>query len=227
VNPCRIDGNNALGADSLSGPPDDPGFPRREIRTHDARQSTGHESEDPAEGRSRQEYREILRSAQAGEAESFGSLFAARPAVERVEWQTALMQAAVDRNGRGVIDERAKRFSPAERRIAEILASRGPAVVAVSEGFGASGRTPDAHVNGVPVEFKSLDPGASDRTVKAALNSAKGQARHAVIDARDSGLAEDDALRGIRRFRGTPHGDRIHAILILGDNFTIEWKRAE
>jgi hypothetical protein len=44
VNPCRIDGNNALGADSLSGPPDDPGFPRREIRTHDARQSTGHES---------------------------------------------------------------------------------------------------------------------------------------------------------------------------------------
>jgi hypothetical protein len=37
---------------------------------------------------------------------------------------------------------------------------------------------------------QSLDPGASDRTVKAALNSAKGQARHAVIDARGSGLAE-------------------------------------
>jgi Contact-dependent growth inhibition CdiA C-terminal domain len=45
-------------------------------------------------------------------------------------------------------------------------------------------RTADARVNGISVEFKSLDPGASDRTVKAALNSAKGQARHAVIDAR-------------------------------------------
>ncbi|MFY9933109.1 MAG: hypothetical protein WAK82_34400 [Streptosporangiaceae bacterium] len=48
-----------------------------------------------------------------------------------------------------------------------------------------------------------------------------------MIDARDSGLTEDDAQRGIRRFRGTPHGNRIDAILILGNNFTMEWKRAE
>jgi hypothetical protein len=218
-----------LGIDGLSGPPDDPGIPERQTRSRDAGQSPDHDigPRDPAEVRSREEYREILTSAHVGEGESFGSLFAARAAVERPEWQTALEQASVDRNGLGVIDERAKIFSPSERRVAEFLASHGPAVVAVSEGFGATGRTPDARVNGVPVEFKSLDPGASDRTVKAALNSAKGQARHTVIDARDSGLAEDDAQRGIRRFRGTPHGDRIDAILILGDNFTMEWKRAE
>ncbi len=76
--------------------------------------------------RSRQEYLEILSSAQADEAENFGSLFAARPAVERPEWQTALRQVAVDRSGAGVIDERAKKFSPAERRIAEFLASPEP-----------------------------------------------------------------------------------------------------
>jgi hypothetical protein len=96
----------------------------------------------------------------------------------------------------------------------------------VSEGFGIYGRTADARVNDISVEFKSLDPGAGDRTVKAALNSAKGQARHAVIDARDSGLTEDQAHRGIRRFSGTPHGNRLDAVLVIGDNYTIEWKRA-
>lgn len=131
-----------------------------------------------------------------------------------------------DRHGLGVIDERAKEFSPAERRIAEYLAVKGPAVVSVSEGFGVYGRTADARVDGIPVEFKSLDPGADDRTVKAALNSAKGQARYAVIDARDCGLTEDDAQRGIRRFSGTPYGDRLDAVLIIGGNYIIDWKRA-
>jgi hypothetical protein len=82
-------------------------------------------------------------------------------------------------------------------------------------------------VDAVPVEFKSLDPGASDRTVKAALNSAKGQARHAVIDARGSDLSEDEAQRGMRRFFGTPHGNRIDAVLILGDHYSIDWKRGD
>ncbi|MBV9206311.1 MAG: hypothetical protein JO037_13150 [Actinobacteria bacterium] len=151
---------------------------------------------------------------------------AIRPAAERVEWEAPLRRGEVDRCGLGVIDERAKKFSPAEHRIAEYLAVKGPAVVSVSEGFGACGRTADARVEGTPVEFKSLDPGAGDQTVKAALNSAKGQARYAVIDARDSGLTEDDAHRGIRRFSGTPYGDRLDAVLIIGDNYTIDWKRA-
>jgi hypothetical protein len=156
---------------------------------------------------------------------NFESLMTARAAVERPEWQTPLSRGEVDRCGRGVIDERGKRFSPAERRIAEYLAGHGPAVVSVSEGYGVCGRTPDARVNDVPVEFKSLDPGASDRTIKAALNSAKGQARHAVIDARDSGLTEDVANRGIRRFSGTPHGARLDAVLVIGDNYNIDWRR--
>jgi Contact-dependent growth inhibition CdiA C-terminal domain len=179
-----------------------------------------------AETRSRQEYFEAINSASSHEVISFGAMMATRPAIERVEWQAPLRQGEVDRCGLGVIDERAKEFSPTERRIAEYLAAKGPAVVSISEGFGICGRTADARVDGTPVEFKSLDPGAGDQTVKAALNSAKGQARYAVIDARDCGLTEDNAQRGIRRFTGTPYGDRLDAVLIIGDNYIIDWKRA-
>ena len=176
---------------------------------------------------SRQEYYDFLVSGRSSEAGVFRPWTTAKPAIERLEWQAPLDEGSVERVGLGVIDERAKKFSPAERRIAEYLASDGPAVVSVSEGYGAHGRTPDARIDAVPVEFKSLDPGASDRTVKAALNSAKGQARYAVIDARGSGLTEDEAERGIRRFFGTPHGHRMDAVLIVGDNYSIDWKRGD
>jgi hypothetical protein len=181
----------------------------------------------PYEPRSRQEYYDSLVASQSAGRGITRPWTAEKAAIERLEWQTLLAEGSVDRVGLGVIDERAKKFSAAERRIAAYLASSGPAVISVSEGFGAYGRTPDARVDAVPVEFKSLDPGASDRTVKAALNSAKGQARHAVIDARGSGLTEDEAERGIRRFFGTPHGNRMDAVLILGDNYSIDWKRGD
>ena len=179
----------------------------------------------PAETRSRLEYRDDLLLAARSELRREKPWTAARPAIERSEWRTALDEGTVDRVGLGVVDERAKKFSPAERRIAEYLAADGLAVVSISEGFGIRGRTPDAYADDVPVEFKSLDPGASDRTVKAALNSAKGQARHAVIDARGSGPDEDQAHTGIRRFSGTPYGNRLDAVLIIGDDYTLDWKR--
>jgi hypothetical protein len=180
---------------------------------------------EPAETRSRLEYRHDVFLACRSELGREQLWAAAQPAIERSEWRTALDEGTVDRVGLGVVDERAKKFSPAERRIAEYLARDGLAVVSVSEGFGIRGRTPDARADDVPVEFKSLDPGASDRTVKAALNSAKGQARHAVIDARGSGLDEDQAHIGIRRFSGTPYGNRLDAVLIIGDDYTLDWKR--
>lgn len=215
-----------MSTDGPSGQPDeDPDQPSKD---GPARQPSDDRAAWPdiAETRTRQDYHDALTSGRGYEVASFASLTAERPAIERPEWEIPLSRDEVDRCGLGVIDERAKKFSPAERRIADHLARQGPAVVSVTEGFGIYGRTPDARVNDVPVEFKSLDPGASDRTVKAALNSAKGQARHAVIDARDSGLTEDHAHRGIRRFSGTPHGNRLEAVLIVGDNYYIDWKRA-
>jgi Contact-dependent growth inhibition CdiA C-terminal domain len=182
-----------MSTDGPSGRPDeDPDQPRED---RPAREPADHHTsrQPPAETRSRQEYYDSLSSGRSYEIIGFAALMVVQPASERHEWEMPLRQGEVDRCGLGVIDERAKKFSAAERRVAEHLAEPGPAVVSVEEGFGIYGRTADARVNGVPVEFKSLDPGASDRTVKAALNSAKGQARHAVIDARDSGLTEDQS----------------------------------
>jgi hypothetical protein len=213
---------------SIDGPSDRPDDPDRPPEDRPAREPADVQvpPPDPAETRTRQEYYEIISSGRGYEAVNFATLMSAPPATERAEWEVPLSRGEVDRCGLGVIDERAKRFSPAERRIAEYLAVNGPAVVSVFEGYGICGRTADARVDGIPVEFKSLDPGAGDQTVKAALNSAKGQARYAVIDARECGLTEDQAHRGIRRFSGTPHGDRLDAVLIIGDSYIIDWKRA-
>ncbi len=210
------------GADAGDEHPDE-----RHQRGRTARPSDSQSNGDTPEMRFRQEYRDQLFSACHSSNCRPWSWTAAQPATERSEWRTALDEGTVDRVGLGVVDERAKKFSPAERRIADYLAADGLAVVSVSEGFGVQGRTPDARADDVPVEFKCLDPGATDRTVKAALNSAKGQARHAVIDARGSGLAEEQAQTGLRRFSGTPYGDRLDAILILGDEFTLDWRRAD
>jgi hypothetical protein len=215
-----------MSTDGPSGQPDEePDRPGEDLRPDEP---AGHRAsmETEPETRTRQEYYDVLSSGRGQDIVGFAALMAERPASERHEWQIPLSRSEVDRCGLGVIDERSKRFSAAERRIAEHLAAPGPAVVSVSEGYGIYGRTADARVNGISVEFKSLDPGASDRTVKAALNSAKGQARYAVVDARDSGLTEDQAHRGIRRFSGTPHGNRLDAVLVIGDNYTIDWKRA-
>jgi hypothetical protein len=131
----------------------------------------------------------------------------------------------LERVGRGVVDERASRFQPRERKLADFLASESRSVVAIHDGYGREGRKPDAAVDGVWTEFKSLDPGASDRTVKAALTSAKGQARHTIIDARESGLGRAEADQGMRRFLGTPYANRLDAIRIVGDDFDLNWKR--
>ena len=215
-----------MSTDGPSGQPDEePDRPHEGLRPGEPADHRA-SGQPERETRTRQEYYDVLSSGRGQEIVGFAALMAERPASERHEWQIPLSRGEVDRCGLGVIDERSKRFSAAERRIAEHLAAPGPAVVSVSEGFGVYGRTADARVNGISVEFKSLDPGASDRTVKAALNSAKGQARYAVVDARDSGLTEDQAHRGIRRFNGTPHGNRLDAVLVIGDNYTIDWKRA-
>lgn len=98
-------------------------------------------------------------------------------------------------------------------------------MVAVHDGYGRNGRKPDAAVDYVWTEFKSLDPGASSTTVKASLTSAKGQAGHAIIDGRGSDLDREEADRGIRRFLGTPYAHRLDAIRIIGDDYDLNWKR--
>jgi hypothetical protein len=125
-----------MGIDRSSGQPDEePDRLRDEPRPGEAADHRVSVQAQP-ETRSRQEHYDLLASGRGYEIVSFAVLMAERPASERHEWQIRLSQDEVDRCGLGVIDERAKRFSAAERRIAERLAGPGPAVVSVSEGFG-------------------------------------------------------------------------------------------
>jgi hypothetical protein len=147
-------------------------------------------------------------------------------AARRPEWQEPLARGEVDRVGLGVIDERERRFLPGERRIAGWLAERGAAVVALPEDSSVRERKPDARVDERVTEFKSLQPGATDSTVNNRLLNARRQAPHVVIDARNSGLDEASAQRGIARFTRSPWGrEGFDSIVIVGENFVISKER--
>jgi len=123
----------------------------------------------------------------------------------------------------GSVDQRARAFQPAELAIAEALADRGAVVVALTEDPSLPRRQPDALVDGRVTEFKSLGSGATDATVKNQLRAAQGQAPNVVIDARGSGLEENSAALGLRRFLGSPWAQgRYASILVLGDDYMIE-----
>jgi hypothetical protein len=120
--PCRRAAeyhDGSMSTDGPSGQPDEePDRPREDHRPGEPADHGGSVRAQP-ETRSRQEYYDVLASGRSYEIVSFTALIAERPASERHEWQVPLNQGGVDRCGLGVIDERAKRFSPAERRIAE------------------------------------------------------------------------------------------------------------
>jgi hypothetical protein len=120
----------------------------------------------------------------------------------------------------GSIDETEKAFNNQERKIAELLESEGKDVKALRESDVPGVRTADSLVDGQPTEFKSLDPGAGNTTVKNALNSAQGQASQAIIDARGSGLGQSEAERGLKRYLGASRG-RMSFIRIVGDGWEI------
>jgi hypothetical protein len=111
---------------------------------------------DSPEARSRHQYDSELVSARPYEMATFASLIAAQAAVERSEWRDLLSRGKVDRCGRGVIDERGKRFSPAERRIAKYLAGHGSAVVSI-RGEPASHVTADIHLRQRPGPGRRFD----------------------------------------------------------------------
>ncbi|WP_433732069.1 hypothetical protein ACQP0C_08090 [Nocardia sp. CA-129566] len=123
---------------------------------------------------------------------------------------------------KGKIDESEKQFDPNERKLADLLADEGKNVRAVKESTVPGERTADSTVDGVPTEFKHMDPGATNATVKNALNSAQGQADHTIIDARGSGLTQEEAQRGVSRYLGASP-DKMSEIRIVGDGWEINW----
>jgi RHS repeat-associated protein len=84
-------------------------------------------------------------------------------------------------------------------------------------------RTPDVKVDGVLTELKALDPGAKNNSVRNTVRRSMrngGQARNMVIDARSSGLTEQNAWRGLAQVRGLYRG-RLDSIRLIGDAYDI------
>ena len=119
----------------------------------------------------------------------------------------------------GRIDERARPFLDKERALAEYLAQEGREVISLPESGPYRGG--DALVDGVEVEFKKLDPGATDTTIRNVINNSirrGGQARNIIIDTRDSGLTLEQARLGLARARNITRG-RVDRVRIVGDDF--------
>lgn len=125
-------------------------------------------------------------------------------------------------SGSGSINESERAFSQKERAIADLLETEGKTVKALPETPGA-GRNPDAEVDGITTEFKSLEPGATSSTVKNQINNSirrGGQARNIIIDARGSGLTDAEARAGLQRAKNITRG-KVDSVRIIGDGYGI------
>jgi hypothetical protein len=130
------------------------------------------------------------------------------------------------------IDESEAKFSPEEYRVAELLYKEGKCVKALP--VSKSGRNPDALVgtqigfdgkiiDGIVFEFKSLDFGATSKTITSSVKRSLargGQSRNIIVDGRNSGLMLAEAQRGLRRVAGFQAG-KLDSLRIIGDGFDI------
>jgi len=111
-----------------------------------------------------------------------------------------------------------------ERAVAEFLEGLGRKVEKNPlEGAVGAGRQGDAFVDGVLHEFKSLEKGADSSTIRNVVNNSVkngGQARNIVIDARGTGLSEEEAIRGLARAAGISRG-KLENITIVGDGYVL------
>jgi hypothetical protein len=158
-------------------------------------------------------------------------------AVERIG-QLAGDEAVISRNGQmwagrkslyasGEAQGVVRAFTPKNAAIADYL-ERATGVRPTPnplEGVAGAGRQGDAIWNGLKVEFKTLDSGASPATIRNVVNESVrrgGQARNMVIDARGTGLGRAAAERGISRALGIRRG-KIDGITVIGDDYMVGW----
>ena len=76
-------------------------------------------------------------------------------------------------------------------------------------------------MDGLIHEFKTLSPGATENTIKNAVNNSirgGGQARNIVIDARGSGLSRAGAENGAYKALGISRG-LVDRITVIGDDY--------
>lgn len=83
-------------------------------------------------------------------------------------------------------------------------------------------KSPEAVIDDVTVEFKTMVRTRSAGGVQQALRRGRRQSRRVVIDGRPAGLCRDNALDGLARALRT-HGGDLDEVLILGDGFDLHW----
>ncbi len=88
---------------------------------------------------------------------------------------------------------------------------------------GGAGRFADAEVDGLEIEFKTLETGATNSTIKNVISDSVrrgGQARHIIFDARESNLTKAETERGLARSGGITRG-RVDGVRVIGDDFDL------
>lgn len=123
-----------------------------------------------------------------------------------------------DEPDRGRVDDPDETLSHEERAAADLLAAEGRVVVARAVVNEDMVRNPDLIVDGVATEVKTLAVGATNLAVKNAWRHAEGQARVLLIDARRSGLTEDEADRGMARGAGALSSTTIASVCSAPDS---------
>jgi RHS repeat-associated protein len=117
-------------------------------------------------------------------------------------------------------------FSEKEYETVKYLRQRGENIVhnPMAGNPNATYRAGDAIMDdAVETELKTLKPGADSASVRNTVGNSQrreGQGRRIIIDARGSGLSEEEARRGIRRAFGASRG-KIDRLRVFTENFDI------
>jgi hypothetical protein len=110
------------------------------------------------------------------------------------------------------------------RAIDEILRKEGKKVEPnPDEGASGAGRQGDRIVDGKKTEYKTLQPGAKESTIKNVVNRSiadGGQARDMIINARGSGLTLEQATRGLDLAWGASR-NKLDSLRVIGDGFNL------
>jgi hypothetical protein len=126
----------------------------------------------------------------------------------------------------GTFDESERRVSWDELAVARLLVGDGHTVRAVQERR-RGGPTADFEVCGLMTEVKTLDPGASARTLANALRRGREQGDALIIDATRSGLSRARAERGAARFAAGADLGRAGHVCVLGAGYVLTYTRRD
>jgi hypothetical protein len=126
----------------------------------------------------------------------------------------------------GTFDESDRRVSWEELVVARLLVQSGHRVRALDERRG-QGPTADFDVCGLMTEVKTLDPGATARTLVNALRRGKEQGDAVIIDASRSGLSRAGAQRGAARFAVGGDLGRAGHVCVLGAGYALSYSRRD